>query len=154
MSIFEPRENIKPYEYPFLLDFVNAIDDSFWTVRKFDFQRDVMDFNYNLSYAERSFCERGMLAISQVENTVKSFFGRLDMRLPKPEISFVGSKFSANETTHSLAYSECLEVLGLNDNFKELLEVPAMKGRVAYLKKYLSGLYSRSDKEFTKSLIL
>lgn len=154
MSIFEPRENIKPYEYPQLLDFVNAIDDSFWTVRKFDFTRDVMDFNYNLSDAERSFCERGMLAISQVENTVKSFFGRLDMRLPKPEISFVGSKFSANETTHSLAYSQCLEVLGLNENFKELLEVPAMKGRVAYLKKYLSGLHSRSNKEFTKSLIL
>lgn len=154
MSIFEPRENIKPYEYPFLLDFVNAIDDSFWTVRKFDFQRDVMDFNYNLSDSERSFCERGMLAISQVENTVKSFFGRLDMRLPKPEISFVGSKFSANETTHSLAYSQCLEVLGLNDDFKKLLEVPAMKGRVAYLKKYLGGLHSRSDKEFTKSLIL
>lgn len=117
MSIFEPRENIKPYEYPFLLDFVNAIDDSFWTVRKFDFQRDVMDFNYNLSDAERSFCERGMLAISQVENTVKSFFGRLDVRLPKPEISFVGSKFSANE-----CFDEETEVLTENGfvKFKNL----------------------------------
>lgn len=153
MGIFDNRENVKPYEYD-LMGFVDAIDDSFWTVRKFDFTRDVMDFNYNLTPEERSFSERGMLAISQIENTVKSFFGRLDMRLPKPEISFVGAKFAANEVTHSLAYSQCLEVLGLNDNFKELLEVPAMQGRVAYLKKYLDGLNSRSNKEFTKSLIL
>lgn len=154
MGIFDSRENIKPYEYPQLIEFVNAIDDSFWTVRKFDFERDVKDFKYNLSDAERSFCERAMLAISQVENTVKSFFGRLDMRLPKPEISFVGAKFAANETTHSLAYSQSLDVLGLNEDFKKLLEVPAMQGRVAYLKKYLGGLNSRSNKEFTKSLIL
>ena len=88
MSIFDNRENIKPYDYPQLIEFVNAIDDSFWTVRKFDFSRDVMDFNYNLTEAERSFCERGMLAISQVENTVKSFFGRFDT-----EIDFVGITF-------------------------------------------------------------
>lgn len=154
MSIFLPRENIKPYEYPEIIDFVNAIDDSFWTVRKFGFERDVMDYKYDLSEAEREFSKRGMLAISQIENQVKSFFGRLDFRLPKPEISFAGSKMAANETTHSLAYSECLDTLGLNDEFKELLEVPAMKGRIAYLKKYLSGLNSRSNKEFTKSLIL
>lgn len=153
-NIFEPRENLKPYEYPELLSFVDAIDDSFWTVRKFSFDQDVMEYNFDLSESEQSMAQRGMLAISQVENTVKSFFGRLDFRCPKPEVSFVGSKFSANETTHSLAYSECLDKLGLNHLFKDLLEVPCMKGRVAYLKKYLQGLNSRSNKEFTKSLAL
>lgn len=154
MSIFIPRENLKPYEYPELLSFVDAIDDSFWTVRKFSFDKDVMEYNYDLTEMEKSLIQRSMLAISQVENTVKSFFGRLDMRLPKPEVSFVGSKFSANETSHSLAYSKCLEQLGLDDEFKALLEVPCMKGRVLYLKKYLSGLSSRSNQEFTKSLAL
>lgn len=154
MSIFISRENLKPYEYPELIHFVDAIDDSFWTVRKFNFDKDVMEYNYDLTEAEKFLIQRSMLAISQVENTVKSFFGRLDLRLPKPEISFVGAKFAANEVTHSLAYSKCLEQLGLNDEFQTLLEVPCMKGRVAYLKKYLSGLSSRSDKEFTKSLAL
>lgn len=153
-DIFTPRENIKPYEYPQLIDFVNAIDDSFWTVRKFSFEKDVMDYNYSLSNEEKEFCKRGMLAISQIENTVKSFFGRLDMRLNKPEISFAGSKFSANETTHSLAYSQCLEHLNLNDEFERLSEVPAIQNRIKYLKKYLEGVNSRSNKEFTKSLIL
>jgi ribonucleoside-diphosphate reductase beta chain len=154
MSIFDSRENIKPYAYPQLLEFVNAIDDSFWTVRKFGFERDVMDFKFDLSDVEKSFAKRGMLAISQIENTVKSFFGKLDQRMPIPEVSFVGSKMSANETTHSLAYSQCLEELGFNDDFKDLLEVPAIKDRITYLKKYLDGLNSRSNKEFTKSLIL
>lgn len=153
-DIFEKRENIKPYEYPELLGFVDAIDDSFWTVRKYSFNKDVKEYNYSLDKAEKGFSKRGMLAISQVENTVKSFFARLDMRLPKPEISFGGAKFAANECTHSLAYSQCLEELGLNQEFEDLLEVPAMKDRVAYLKKYLGGLNSRSNKEFTKSLIL
>lgn len=153
-DIFSPRENIKPYEYPQLIEFVNAIDDSFWTVRKFSFEKDVMDYNFSLSDVEREFCKRAMLAISQIENKVKTFFGRLDMRLDKPEVSFAGSKMSANETTHSLAYSQCLENLNLNDEFEKLLEVPAIQNRIKYLKKYLEGLNSRSNKEFTKSLIL
>lgn len=153
-DIFLPRENIKPSEYPEILEFVNAIDDAFWTVRKFSFDRDVMDFNYDLTESEKSFAKRSMLAISQIENTVKSFFGRIDNRCPKPEISFAGAKMSANEVTHSLAYSECIDVLGLNEEFKNLLTVPAISGRINYLKKYLSGINSRSNKEFTKSLIL
>ena len=153
-DIFEHRENIKPYEYPEVMQIVDALDDSFWTVRKFSFGQDVMDYNYNLSHAEKEFAKRGMLAISQIENTVKTMFGRLDMRLNKPEISFAASKASANETTHSLAYSQCLEELNLNHEFDKLLEVPAIRGRVLYLKKYLGGLTSRSNKEFAKSLIL
>jgi hypothetical protein len=34
------------------------------------------------------------------------------------------------------------------------MEVPAMQGRIEYLKKYTKGLNSRSNKEFIKSHIL
>lgn len=153
-DIFSPRENLKPYEYPELLGFVDAIDDSFWTVRKFSFEKDVMEYNFDLTKEEKSLIQRSMLSISQVENSVKTFFARLDMRCPKPEISFAGAKFAANESTHSLAYSKCLENLNLDAEFLQLLNVPCMKGRLIYLKKYLLGLNSRSNKEFTKSLAL
>lgn len=153
-DIFKKRQNLKPYEYPELLGFVDAIDDSFWTVRKFSFERDIMEYRSELSHSEKEIAKRSMLLISQVENTVKSFFARLDLRCPKPEISFCGSKFAANETTHSLAYSKCLELMDLNEEFINLLKIPVIQGRVEYLKKYLAGLESRSNKEFTKSLIL
>lgn len=154
MSIFDKRETIRPYEYPELMQFVDAIDNSFWTVRKFDFQSDLTDFHTELTEVEQEAIKRTMLAISHVENSVKSFFGRLDMRMPKPEVSFVGSKFAANETTHSISYGHLLDLLGLDGEFSKLMEVPAIADRTNYLKKYLSGVNSRSNQEFTKSLIL
>lgn len=153
-DIFEPRENIKPYEYPSMIDFVNAIDDSFWTVRKFSFAKDIMEYNFEISKVEKEFTKRAMLAISQVENQVKTYYGSIHNRLPKPEIAFAGAKLAANEVTHSLAYAQFLEEANLNSEFEQLLNVPAMAGRVEYLKKYTKGLSSRSNKEFLKSHIL
>lgn len=152
--VFRGRSNIKPYVYPRMIDFVNAIDDSFWTVRKFKFERDVMDFKYNISETERSFIQRSMLAISHVENKVKSYFGKIGDRLPHPEIQFTGAKFSANEVTHSLAYSQFLEEAGLNEEFLKLESVPCMADRTKYLQKYLQGVNSRNNKEWIKSHIL
>lgn len=153
-NIFEPREHIKPYEYPQMLNFVNAIDDSFWTVRKFRFEKDILEYQFDLSEVEQEFIKRSMLAIAQVENQVKRYFGNIGDRLPKPEIEFVGAKFSANEVTHSLAYSQFLEDAKLNTEFKDLVSVPAMQDRIKYLKKYTQGLRSRDNKEFIKSHIL
>lgn len=153
-KVFEGRSNIKPYVYPKMIDFVNAIDDSFWTVRKFKFDKDIMDFNFNMTEIEKSFIKRAMLAISHVENKVKSYFGKIGDRLPHPEIQFTGAKFSANEVTHSLAYSQFLEDAGLNDEFLKLDQVPCMVERTKYLQKYLQGTTSRSNKEWIKSHIL
>jgi len=153
-NIFEPRKNIKPYEYPQMIDFVNAIDDSFWTVRKFKFNKDLMEYEFDLTPLERSFVKRSMLAISHVENKVKTYFAHIDIRLPKPEIAFVGAKFAANECTHSLAYSQFLEDAGLNAEFEGLNDVPCMVDRTKYLTKYLEGTKSKDNKEFVKSHIL
>lgn len=153
-KIFKGRSNIKPYVYPKMIEFINAIDDSFWTVRKFRFDRDILDFNFNLTEVERSFNKRAMLAISQVENSVKTYFGKIGDKLPHPEIQFCGAKFSANEVTHSIAYSQFLEEAGLNEEFLMLDNIECMKGRTEYLKKYLKGVNSRSNKEWIKSHIL
>lgn len=152
--IFTPKDNIKPYLYPQMIDFVNAIDDSFWTVRKFKFNKDIMEYNFDLSTIEKEFIKRAMLAIAHVENKVKKYFGRIDERLPIAEISFVGAKFSANEVTHSLAYAQFLEDANLNFEFERLNSVPCMQKRTEYLTKYIKGLSSRSNKEFVKSHIL
>lgn len=154
MNIFQHRENIKPYEYPQMIDFIDTLDASAWTVKKFSFKSDIAEYNFELSDIEREFTKRSMLAISQVEHQVKSYFGNIHLRLPKPEIAFVGAKLSANEVTHSLAYSQFLDDANLNDEFEKLIEVPCMKGRLTYLKKYNNGLKDRSNKEFLKSHIL
>tara|TARA_Y100000389_G_scaffold204533_1_gene257758 strand:- start:1405 stop:2388 length:984 start_codon:yes stop_codon:yes gene_type:complete len=153
-NIFEARESIQPYEYPHLLKFVKAIHSAFWEVDHFTYTRDVRDFKVDLSPQERQVVERCMLAIGVVENKVKSFWARVDMRLPKTEISDVGHTFAGNEVIHRQAYERLLNELGLQEKFSQIDSVACMQGRTTYLQKYLKGLKSRSNLEFTKSLIL
>src|SRR5699024_8295790 len=75
-------------------------------------------------------------------------------RMPKTEISLVGYSFANSEVIHQIAYEKLLGLLNLEEEFEKINNVPAIKGRKDYLTKYLKGVTSRSDKEFTKSLIL
>jgi len=151
-NIFEPS-GIK-YEYPHLIKFAHAIHESFWTPSHFTYDRDVLDFKTQLSDSERKAVKRSILAIGVVENKVKTFWARVDQRLPKTEIADVGHTFAGNEVIHKITYQKLLTLLGLESDFDTVLEIPCMSGRSKYLTKYLDGVNSRSNKEFTKSLIL
>lgn len=153
-NIFEERENIQPYEYPKLLEYITAIHESFWTPDHFNYDKDVLAFKTRLTETEKSAVKRAMLAIGVIENKVKTFWSRIDIRMPKPEIADVGHTFGGNEVIHKLTYERLLDLLGLSSEFKNVLDVPCMQGRVKYLSTYLKGISSRSNKEFTKSLIL
>lgn len=154
MSIFDERKNIQPYEYPHLLNYMKAIQHSFWLPEHFTYDRDVLDFKTKLSDNEREIIKKSMLSIGVVENKVKTFWARIDMRMPKSEIASVGHTFASNEVIHQMTYQKLLELLGLEEEFSRIQDIPCMEGRGEYLSKYLQGLYSRSNKEFTKSLIL
>jgi len=154
MGIFEKREKIQPYEYPNLLNYAKAIHKAFWHVDHFTYESDVRDFKVELTPVERDIVEKSMLSIGVVENKVKSFWARLDQRMPKTEISDVGYTFAGNEVVHRLTYAQTLDLLGLQDRFESIGEVPEIRDRIKYLNKYLEGVSSRSNKEFTKSLIL
>jgi ribonucleoside-diphosphate reductase beta chain len=154
MDIFEERKVIQPYEYEGLMKYADAIHEAFWTAEHFTYDRDVREFRVELSAGEQEVVKRAMLAIGVVENKVKTFWARIDQRIPKVEISDVGHTFAGNEVIHRRAYEKLLNLLGLGAEFETVLDVPCMEGRSKYLTKYLSGVSSRSNKEFTKSLIL
>lgn len=153
-NIFEPRLAYKPYEYPEFIQYKDGIHKSFWLISEFNFNSDVQDFKTKLSTAEQSAVKNALLAISQIEVSVKKFWSRLGDRFPKPEIEQVGIVFGNSEVIHSDAYSKLLEVLGLNDDFTMLLQEPVIQGRVEYLTKYLKGAASTSDERFTLNLVL
>ena len=133
---------------------MRAIHQSFWIPEHFTYDRDVTEFKAVLTESERTVVERCMLSIGVVENKVKTFWSRIDQRMPKSEIASVGYAFGNSEVIHQHTQQKLLELLNLEDKFASIDEVPCMKGRAEYLSKYLKGLNSRSDKEFTKSLIL
>jgi ribonucleoside-diphosphate reductase beta chain len=154
MSIFEKRVAFKPFEYPEVIEYKNAINHSYWLVSEWNFISDIHDFNVKLNDVEKRVLKNAMLAISQIEISVKKFWTRLGDRFPKAEFEQVGVTFGESEVRHSDAYSHLLEVLGMNNEFDQLLQNPVIQGRVDYLTKYLKGASDNSNQNYTLTLTL
>lgn len=154
MNIFEKRLNILPYEYPNLNAFKDAIRHSYWIHSEFNYTSDINDYKSNVNEIERDVIKKCMLAISQIEVNVKTFWGDLYKRMPKPEIGFIGATMNESEARHADSYQNLLYILGLEKEFETLLEVPCIINRINYLNKYLDGTRSKDNKMFTKSLLL
>ena len=154
MGLFDKRVQYKPFEYPEVLQFTAAINKSFWVHSEVDFTADTQDFHANMSPAERNAVKNALLSIAQIEVAVKSFWGNLYNQFPKPEINGLGATFAECEFRHSEAYSRLLEVLGYNNQFESLIEVPIVKERIQYLSNALQHAKSTDQKEYTITLIL
>lgn len=152
MSIFDERIAYKPFEYPGVLEFINTLNHTYWVHSEVDFTGDIQDFKVELSPEEQNAVKNTLLAIAQIEVTVKAFWGNLYNVLPKPEFNGLGSTFAECEFRHSEAYSRLLNVLNLNDDFESALQTPALKARVTLLKKYLKLAPDHSNKDFALSL--
>ena len=153
-NIFEKRINLKPYEYPELNDYVDAIRHSYWIHTEFNFTSDIQDYKTAISDSERNALKNAMLAISQIEVAVKTFWGDIYQKMPKPEIGSVGATFAESEVRHQDAYSHLLEILGLNAEFKNLKKKPVIMRRVHYLETALKNSKSEDNKEFAESILL
>ena len=153
-NIFRKRRNLKPYEYPNLNEYVDAIRHSYWVHTEFNFTSDIQDIKVNLNEAERTAVTRAMLAISQIEVSVKTFWGKIYDRMPKPEIGNVGATFAESEVRHADAYSNLLNLIGLNDEFENMMDVPAIRKRIKYLERTISGSRGIENKEYFESIIL
>jgi len=144
----------KPFEYPELLQYKDAINHSYWLVSEWNFIGDIQDFNVQLTPSEQNAVKNTLLAISQIEVSVKKFWSKLGERFPKAEFDQVGVTFGESEVRHADAYSHLLQVLGLNGDFEKLLHVPAIQQRVDYLTKYLNGAYEHDNEHFSMTLSL
>jgi ribonucleoside-diphosphate reductase beta chain len=142
-DIFKKRVNLKPYEYPELYEYVEAIRHSYWIHTEFNYTSDVHDFKVNVNDAERSAITRAMLAIAQIEVAVKTFWGDIYKKMPKPEIGSVGATFAESEVRHADAYSHLLEILGLNNEFTKIRDISVIRKRIDYLEQVI--VLSRTD---------
>lgn len=132
-NIFEKRIAYKPFEYPEVMDFINAINQTFWVHSEVDFTGDLQDFKVNFSETEKNAVKNTLIAIAQIEVSVKTFWGNLYQNLPKPEINGLGSTFAECEFRHSEAYSRLLDVLGFQNAFEQALQEPILQQRIAFL---------------------
>lgn len=154
-DIFEERVNLKPYEYDDFLDFKDAIRHSYWVHDEFNFDGDIQDFKVECTDAERSIIKRTMLAIAQIEVSVKTFWADIYHKMPKPEVAGVGMTFAESEVRHHDAYSHLLELLGMNEEFDRIEEIPALADRISYLNDYMrDGEDVTSKRDVALSILL
>lgn len=153
-DIFAKRTNFKPYEYPELYEYTDAVRHSYWVHTEFNFTSDVQDFHVNVNDVERSAIKNSMLAIAQIEVAVKSFWGKIYDKMPKAEIGAVGATFAESEVRHADAYAHLLEILGLNDEFKKIKDIPVIQKRMNYLEKVIELSRTEENKDYFKSVML
>lgn len=153
-NIFEKKVAFRPYDYPSLMKYKDAIRHSYWIHTEFNITSDVHDFKKGVSDSERQCITRTMLAISQIEISVKTFWAKIYDKMPRPEIGAVGFTFAESEVRHSDAYGFLLERLGLEGEFTKIHEIPAVIDRVKYLTKSIEGLNSRDERKFSLSVLL
>lgn len=154
MSVFDRRVAFKPFEYPEIIKYKEAINHSYWLVSEWNFSSDIQDFYVRLNQSERNAVKNTLLAISQIEVAVKRFWTKLGDRFPKPEFEQVGVTCAESEVRHADAYSHLLQVLNLNNDFAALLQNEVIQGRVDYLSKYLAGANDKDNKNYTLTLTL
>jgi len=153
-DLFRKRTNLKLYEYPELYEYVDSIRHSYWIHTEFKYTSDVQDFHVNVSDAERSAIKNSMLAIAQIEVAVKTFWGDVYKKMPKPEIGSVGATFAESEVRHADAYAHLLEILGLNEEFTKIQDIPALQTRVEYLEKVISLSQAGENREYAQAVLL
>jgi len=144
-DIFRKRVNLKPYEYPQLVEFIQAIRHSYWVHTEFNYSSDIQDMKVSMTPEEYEIVKKSMLAISQIEVQVKTFWAKIGDKMPKPEVQAVGVTFGESEVRHADAYSNLLEIMGLNDEFEKLVDVPAIKKRIEYLEQSLQTPVDNKD---------
>lgn len=154
MGIFDKRMAFKPFEYPEVIQYQESIQHSYWVHTEYNYTSDIQDFHTKLKDSEREIIKHSLLAISQIEISVKSFWGDVYKHFPKPEFNAVGATFAECEVRHSLAYSHLLEILGFNDEFENALKEESILGRVNYLEKYLKNSKSDDPRKYTTTLAL
>lgn len=142
MGIFDKRISYKPFEYPEIMRFIENMNSSFWVHSEIDFTADIQDFKANLSPVEQEVIKRSLLSIAQVEVGVKLFWGDIYKYFPKPEFNGLGATFAECEFRHSEAYSRLLEVLGYNEEFEKLPEIPVFQKKLELIE---SSLYNDQD---------
>lgn len=153
-DIFKPRKHLKPYEYPELESYKEAIQHSYWLHTEYNYTSDIQDYKVNVKPHERTAIRNAMLAISQVEVSVKTFWAKMYDHLPKPELANVGMTFAESEVRHSDAYSHLLELLGLNGMFEEIETIPALNQRVDYLNSHIQYSQTGSNRDYAISVLL
>jgi ribonucleoside-diphosphate reductase beta chain len=74
--------------------------------------------------------------------------------MPKAEIGAVGATFAESEIRHTDAYSHLLEILGLNNEFTKIKNIPVIQERMDYLDKVSELSRTQENRQYAEAVML
>ncbi|QQO97328.1 ribonucleotide reductase subunit B [Maribacter phage Colly_1] len=155
MSIFVKTKHIDP-KYNFLEKYVSIMYRGMWTPAKYEKhikEIDAPQFFNEMPEVDRETIRRCILAVSMVEDKVKTYWCTLPIQIPQTIVGDVGGLFGQSEVTHRRSYHSLAEHLKVDCDLIDTF--PVLRGRVQYLKKYLEPHpLIKGNKLVLKKLIL
>lgn len=136
-TIFDKELHINP-KYQFLEKYVHIMYRGMWTPAKYEKQIKEVDephFRNKLPELDKEVIRRCILAVSIVEDKIKTYWSSLALDIPQTIVGDVGGLFGQSEVTHRRSYHSLAEALEVDTNKIDAHE--ALRGRVEYLSKYL-----------------
>jgi ribonucleoside-diphosphate reductase beta chain len=137
MSLFTPRVEYKPFEYPiYYTEGWLKQAQAMWLHTEISMSGDLKDWNEKLNEKEKNLVGNILLGFAQTECAVSDYWTQKVVGwFPKHEIQQMAMMFGSQETIHAVAYSYLNETLGLED-YKAFLHEPATAERFNNLVGY------------------
>lgn len=139
MSLFEKKLHIDP-AYNFLEKYVYIMYRGFWTPAKYEkliSEVDAPHFFNVLPEVDQEAIKRCILAVSIVEDKIKTYWSTLALDIPQTIVGDIGGLFGQSEVTHRRSYHSLAVNLKVDTNNIDQYE--ALRGRIAYLNKYIEN---------------
>ena len=133
MGIFDKEMHVDP-RYNSLEKYINIMYRGFWTPAKYEKlikEVDTPHYFNNMNEIERESIRRCILAVSMVEDKVKTYWSTLALDIPQTIIGDIGGIFGMSEVTHRRSYHALADNLGISP--EEVVEHDVLKDRIAYL---------------------
>jgi ribonucleoside-diphosphate reductase beta chain len=130
MSIIDPRNYYKPFEYQQAFDFYKDQHRAHWLADEVPLASDLNDWKLKLNESEKSLIGNILKSFAQTEVHVNDYWStKVSVWFPKPEIQAMARVFADFESIHAEAYARLNEELGLDD-FKAFLEDEVSKAKI------------------------
>jgi ribonucleoside-diphosphate reductase beta chain len=130
MSIIDPRNYYKPFEYQTAFDYYKDQHRAHWLADEVPLASDLNDWKLKLTESEKNLIGNILKSFAQTEVHVNDYWStKVSIWFPKPEVQAMARVFADFESIHAEAYARLNEELGL-DNFKAFLEDETSKAKI------------------------
>ena len=149
-NLLKPRMVYAPFEYERAYEFWLIQQQSHWLHTEINMSKDVIDWRFNLTPAEKHLIGYILKGFTQSEVFIQDYWAcNVSRWFKKPEIQMMSASFAAMESIHAVSYAYLNQTLGLED-FSAFLHDPIARAKI----DRLMMVKGKSKRDIARSLAI